>query len=463
MSDFDFLKSFGENLGKEQPFEPAEGEWEKVAATIDKQAAQARFWRLGSRWAVGTAAVVALMALGWGWYHTTQKIEDLQHQVLRLQQRQQMNEVLAIHQNTDHNARNSGQKRTIVIHDTIYRTVVVQQKMQVNVAQSDFVPVPGNKSSLVTASHNTGAIPTDEVNWDKNQAIAKKNQANDNSLTQNTKKGTQNTNHVPTSPNPSNEEQTTPKEVEDFVAPLPIDTPASIPTLQPQITIPVANIQWPADPIADVPAPVVIKPVSRKPLALSFSMGYTAGVLFTKSLDPEKFNAIPTGLQTELGLGKHFRLRATAEYLCGHYSIEKYGEHDSYIPPLPPLNSNDKLHYVNGQQVLWDFTLGARYLFSLGKNQRAFISAAWLNEQAGEQALQYEFKDPGTGEETHLIREAHDTKFHNQFVQVGAGMEWTLWRGLTLQTEAVYQRQVPVTIPLLSERLGLKMGLSYRF
>lgn len=463
MSDFDFLKSFGENLGKEQPFEPAEGEWEKVAATIDKQAAQARFWRLGSRWLIGTAAAVVLLALGWSWYHTTQKMEELQRQVLRLQQRQQITEVKAIHQNTDHTASNSGQKHTIVIHDTIYRTVVVQQKILQNVMQTDFVPALDNKFSSVTASQNKVAIPTEEVNWDKNQAIPKKNQTDDYSLTQNTKEVTQNTNQVLISSNPSNVEGTTAYESDAFIRPLPIETPAFIPTLQPLVTIPVASIPWPADPIADAQAPTAIKPVSRKPLPLSFSLGYTAGVLIAKSFELDQFNAIPTGLQTELGLGKHLRLRATAEYLYGHYSIEHYGEHDSYIPPLPPLNSRDKLHYVNGQQVLWDFTLGARYLFSLGKKQRAFISAAWLNEQAGEQALRYEFKDPGTGEETHVIKEDHNTKFHNQFVQVGAGMEWSLWRGLSLQTEAVYQRQIPVKIPLLSERLGLKVGLNYRF
>lgn len=463
MSDFDFLKSFSENLDKEQPFEPAEGEWEKVAATIDKQAVQARFWRMGSRWLIGTAAAVALIALGLGLYHTTQKMEELQYQVLRLQQRQQMAEVMAINKNTDHIASDSWQKRTIVLHDTIYRTVVVQQKILTNVAQSDLDPALSNKSSSITASKNTGAIPTDEINWDKNQAIAKKNQTDDKSLTQNTKQVTQNANQVPTSPDPSNTEHTTSSNVDAFVAPLPIDTPASIPSLHPLINTPVASIPWPADPIADALAPIVIKPVSRKPLPLSFSIGYTAGVLFTKSLNPEKFNAIPTGLQTELGFGKHFRLRATAEYLNSHYSIEHYGEHDSYIPPLPPLNSSDKLYYVNGQQVLWDFTFGTRYLFSLGKNQRGFVSAAWLNEQAGEQALQYEFKDLITGEDTHLIKEAHNTKFHNQFVQFGAGMEWSLWRGLSLQTEAVYQRQIPVKIPLLSERFGLKLGINYRF
>lgn len=456
MSDFDFLKSFGENLGKERPFEPAEGEWEKVATTLDKQAVQAHFWRLGSRWTIGAAATVALMILGWGWFHTAQKMEDLQSQVLQLQQRQQMNEVATVHQNTDHTAGYSGQKHSIVIHDTIYRTVIVQQKMQLNMTQTNFVPAKGNQNNSVTASQKTDGVPTNEMDWDKNQDLVIKEQSEHKTLTQKTKQG-------PISTNPSNVESTTTNQIEGILTQLPLETPASIPTLQPLIDIPVTNIQWPAAPVDDALPAASIQPISRKPLPLFFAVGYTEGVLFSKSLDLDDFSAIPTGLQTELGWGKHFRLRATAEYLYGHYSIEHYGKHDSYIPPVPPLNSRDKLRYVNGQQVLWDFSLGARYLFSLGKKQRAFISAAWLNEQAGEQALQYEFKDPGTGEETHLIKEVHNTKFHNQFLQVGTGMEWSIWRGLSLQTEAVYQRQIPIKIPLLSERLGLKVGLNYRF
>jgi hypothetical protein len=467
MSEFDFLKSFGEQLGNQRGYEPEDGEWDKVAAAIDQTALRARWYRFGGK-LFGAAAILAVfLLLGWSWLCAFYKIERLEKQVYHLQAK--LNTAAPVSkEKTGHSAQSVVIQKTHIEYDTIYRTIVVDllgsstlsTGWQKNMGKSFFQIAPYPTQSVPEIADKTvfenqnqiGSPPATTNFFEKKEP----------GITEAPKSAE--TNKVNAPVEVLSEEKTLKLPI-DSLRQKPFLTEPELPSsIPPFLKIAPAVIPESEDPIATVTnAPAIQHSIAKAPKPLIFAVGYTGGILFSTSENLSEFNAFSTGVQTEVGWGSHFRIRGSAEYLSSHYTIDRYGRHDGYIPPLPPVNKLDELHYVNGQQILWNFTLGSRYLFSIGKKQRGFVSAAWLNEQAGEQLLQYEFKDPATGEETHLIKEQHDAKFTNQCIQLGAGLEWTLWRGLSLQTEAIYQRQLPVKIPLLAERIGLKVGLLYRF
>jgi opacity protein-like surface antigen len=68
-----------------------------------------------------------------------------------------------------------------------------------------------------------------------------------------------------------------------------------------------------------------------------------------------------------------------------------------------------------------------------------------------------------TEEESYTLVPYNDARFNLSGLQLGAGVEWTFSRRLTLGLEGIYQRHYDTSVLLLAERWGIKLGITHTF
>ncbi|MDX2281560.1 MAG: hypothetical protein NW218_18375 [Saprospiraceae bacterium] len=479
MSDFDFLKEFAKNLDRERLHEPADADWEKLAASLDAQAQAKRRRHLMFAWALPLAASVAFILLGTLLWQTSSQADKMQAEIVRLQKELGMKNGVNLADTTVHHV-------VKIQFDTIYRTVVFQTSLAYS-KQSNFHPnnFGQGADSIFQKDQNRQLVNINQKGTESN--ITFQNESKDTS--QSAKPGVetilQKINGIVTSRpidavDSFSNIRTTPADLtkiqERSITPDQSPFEDRVPQKMDLSMLPFNDILPPKslrkrslpsgfDMVVMVPAPAPPRvPLIRRLRPHDTGIGFTGGMVFPQTKDATPRNSYTLGLSGQMAFGNHLRLLAGAEHGWTNFKVNSSVLDNSNIPPPPtPPTPNDELDYVQVDQPLWDFSMGLRYIFAPEKRLRPFIGAAWMGEQTQEQTLRYNFKNQVTKEETITLVPRNDARFNANGLQIGMGAEWTFTKRLSLGLEGMYQRQYGASVPLLAERWGMKAGVSYRF
>lgn len=469
MSDFDFLKEFGKDLDRERPHEPADKDWEKLAASLDTQDRGKRRRRLILLWAFPVAASVMMAVMGAMLWRTSAQADRLQTEVTRLQMERDVKDEVVL-------ADTLMQTVTVIRYDTIYRTVVVKSSIAED--KSVFVFNRSDKEFHATSRKSESQLSrTKELHQDsleEKNALARStrnenpvNRQKANSIVpveeihaQMDSLASHNTKYAPVADISVRDRIAGDSIMENKdLLPLPskiITTPKS---LQKRRLPDVFNMA-----IA-IPAPTLPRPsLIRHFQPHQFMVGLTGGMLFPQTEHATPRNNYTLGINGQVVFGSHLRLFAGLERGWTNFKIEGDALDNFHIPlPPPPPSPDDILNYAEVKQPLWDFSLGLRYVFLPEKRLRPFVSAAWLAEHTQEQTLKYEFLNLITEEESYTLVPHNNAEFNHGGLQFGAGIEWAFTGRWMLGLEGIYQRQYETSVPLLAERWGMKLGVTRTF
>ena len=479
MSDFDFLKEFAKNLDRERLHEPADADWDKLAASLDTQERGKRRRRLILAWAFPLAASVVFALLGSLLWQASSRADKMQAEIVRLQTELGMKNGIILNDTTV-------QHVVTIQFDTVYRTVVFQPSSAYSI-QSSFYPnnFEQNIDSIYQKSLNKQLVNINQKDTKRNTLL--QNVSKDTTLSAKT------------------DAETSPQKGNGFITAKPLNAvdsftnfrtlPADLVKIHENLTFPNQGPVKDRDPqkmdLAMLPFNDILLPKSLRKQSLpnAFDMavlvsapgplrvplirrlrphdamiGFTGGMVFPQTKDAIPRNSYILGMNGQMTFGNHLRLLAGAEHGWTNFKVNSSALDNSNIPQPPtPPTPNDELDYVQVDQPFWDFSMGLRYIFAPEKRLRPFIGAAWIGEQTQEQTLRYNFKNQVTEEETITLVPRNDARFNANGLQIGMGAEWTFTTRLSLGLEGMYQRQYGASVPLLAERWGLKAGVSYSF
>ncbi len=476
MSDNDFLKEFGKNLGREQRYEASGSDWEKLASSLGAQDRRRRRRRQILAWAFPLVASSAFVLLGAMLWQTRSQSDAMQIEIARLRA------VVAVQKSTS-TTDTTVRHISVIQYDTIYRTVVLRTHLP-SVAASGF----GSKNITPIASSVLQKTKNQYFEIDKQEAISSDSPHPRSPPA------------APVATLPAGSDQATPLPHTEVIPPeaavknasdhlsrtptgqvdeakiqianaVPDGSPRSpglytlpqkvLPALQSHVK---RHLYRPSDLTVVLPeaAPRPV-PMIRRLRPHSAMVGITSGLLFPRTAGVEYRNNYTIGLAGQIALGRHLRLLVGAEYGSANFKVRGSASDNFKIPPVATPNPNDVLNYVELQQPLWDFSLGLRYVFMPEKRLHPFIGASWAMEQTQEERRRYKFVNALTEEPTYVLVQRNGTRFNANGLQIGTGLEWVFAKRLSFRLEGIYQWQRATSVPLLPERWGLRAGLGYRF
>lgn len=481
MSDFDFLKEFSKNLDRERLHEPADADWEKLAASLDAQAQGKRRRHLMFAWALPLAASVAFILLGTLLWQTSSQADKMQAEIVRLQTELSMQNGAILADTTVHHI-------VTIQFDTIYRTVVFQTSPAYS-RQSNFYPnnFGHGADSIFQKSQNTQLVNTNQKRTEDNipfQNVSKDTNAITLSAKTSTETALQKVNVLVKAEalaevDSFTKSRTIPADLVKIQArsTTPDQSPAEdrVPQKMDLSMLPLKDILPPKSrhkqylPIAFDMAVMVQATPPRVPLISRLHpqdamIGFTGGMLFPQTKDAIPRNSYTLGLNGQIAFGNHLRLLAGAEHGRTNFKVNGSALDNSNIPPPPtPPTPNDVFDYVQVEQPLWDFSLGLRYVFAPEKKLSPFVGATWVGEQTMEQTLKYEFRNQVTQEEIYTLVPRNDARFNASGLRLELGAEWAFGKRMSLGLGGMYQRQYGTSVPLLAERWGVKAEVAYSF
>lgn len=460
MSEFDFDKEFADHIRKERLFEPADAEWDKVAAELDALEARKRRRRRIFLWAVPLAASAAFAFLGVALLRAYTRVGAMQIEITRLKSQVAEKDEITL---TDTIVRHF----SVIRYDTLYRrTVVIQNPMSRTSDQGTYqndIGLTDKPESQKSNIRSTVSFP------DENKNIETRIQEGAN---------TEPSTHVSTADSLGaikndrsgitlGSEIATAKikypDTESIARDNGLTSIELLSSIQLQDLRNKEKYRLPDMGLLLIPAPAESRhdKLIRRFRPYDVTAGITGGMVFPQTRSAKPLDTYSAGLTGELAFGRHCRLRGSAEYVPTQFRVTPAGQIDLNIPLLTPPTPNDVLTYVQIKQPLWDFLLGLRYGFVPEKRLRPFMSAAWVGEKTLEQALQYEFKNQVTEEEVFIRVPRAESRFNANGLRLGLGVEWALANRLSFQLEGTYQRQFSTAAPLLAERWGIKAGVAY--
>ena len=476
MNDFDFLKQFAQNLDREEVHEPTESDWNKVVEALSVRDQRKRRRRALLAWAFPVAASTVFVILGTMLMQSRSYADSMQSEIVQLQKEINL-------WKTTSQVDTFVQHVTLIQHDTIYRTVLITQA-------SDLKFNPENSAGgLMTVDRNT-AYPNGQVS----QQIKSEN---NNSLlnstqTPNTRNGFGTVDSSTTTPvidvvqheslinnrdgsmeigivgvedsinNQPGENNAANSKTENRLGNLSNLPGISIPTLKSQFT---KRLPDGFDLAVGLPAPEPQRPTLIHRLKPRNAMvDVTGGVLIPRSKDGVPGNNFIFGVNGKMAFGSHLRLVAGFEYGWINFKVKGSELEQNDIPEIAPPSSDDELKYVLLKQPVRDVSIGLNYVFIPEKRLHPYIGMSWVGEQTLEQTLNYEFQNTTNGEESNVyVPRSNNVYFNTNGLKIGLGLEWTFAKQFSMGLEGSYLRRNPPTVPLLSERYGIKASLAYSF
>lgn len=480
MSDFDFLKKFAKDFDKERFLEYAEEEWEKIATSLDALTRKKQRRRLLSLWALPLAASMVFTLLGYLLWQTGSRADKMQAEIVCLQKQLVLKNGVILSDTTVHHV-------VTIQFDTIYRTVVFQTSSAYS-RQSNFFPnnLGISEDFIYQKSQNNQPVNINQKEHKGNYPF--QNMSNDTAFPENTgnesftnKKNDDlvlarptiamdNFTNIRKSPahlerNPEPSTKLDQYSVEEK-APQKMDLSM---LLLKGILLPEDRIKKHLNNgldkavIARVTLPPRVPLIHRKRLHDAM-IGFTGGILFPNTRYALPLSSYSFGLNGQMAYVNYIRVTAGIEFDQTNFKVSSSALDNSYIPPPPsPPTPDDDFNFVEVGQPLWDFSLGLRYLFLPDKKLHPFIEAAWVGELTLEQKLKYEFLNRLTKEENYTVVPRNDPWFNAAGLQFELGTEWVFNKRFSFGLGGLYHRQFNTSVPLLSERWGIKVGLNCSF
>ncbi|MCB0639969.1 MAG: hypothetical protein KDC54_25280 [Lewinella sp.] len=347
---------------------------------------------------------------------------------------------------------------TTVVRDTVYRTVIVEERVQPSLALSPaFTPsgTTGLMSGLPAPRPFTDRL-SDDISI---RPAANSEQADEHQVI-----ATQRTAAT------GQEQETPPDEV------IPADAAAvwNIPlaalatrfpdTLAYAYPPPALVVELPEQERQRKRLPDYLRPVQPTYLALAA----TAGPFWSLNLsEHESCHCYGGAIRAEIGYAFPLRLVTGGELLNQDFQLHPEDEEEHYehhYPVLPPNDPADQLHEVYGNFRYLQLPLGLQYRFAEQRAFSPYLGAGVMATRPLRSSLQYEYRGPGydyyiSGNDW-LPKELALTD-----AWATAGLQWqwsTHWR---LMLEGTYQwRVAEAPYAFLKHQLvQLRAGLGYQF
>ncbi len=433
MNDFDFDKSFADDLQKGFEFEFVEADWEKMAARLE--AAERRRRRRGvAFFAFPVAASAGLLLMGWGLWRMSDRVETLQNELSRLQSA--LPAVVAGADTTIHHV-------SVIQYDTIYRTIVLQESRWAT--ESSRFSGPGRYDSLkfgkqdsVSGSRQQFAPPV----ADFIKPVDPVNHIGSESVQPDTLSwGSQN-----------------------LVANEPPDR-----VFNPLNLLPARQDRLQADrrpnPLQKVDLPPFHKPAKDLVAGMIYrlrphnvGLGLSVGSAWPQVNKTQSSAGFTGGVAGQVAFGQRIRLKAEFRWSRVWFKI-KNGDQD--VPFLSPPTPDDVLDFVQVRQPSIDYLLGLQYQLRPERRLQPYFALAWAGSNTLEQTLQYEFHNAITKSETNVEMPYTEQNAFRARWQLGLGAEWHFGKRLALGGEAFWQNPIGNGGFLEGSRVGLKANIYY--
>lgn len=400
MNDFDFDKSFSDDLRRERFEEPADQNWERLAASLDRLDRQ-RAWRKrllfgGLPLLVATSLAVFFSSK---WQAADRRADLLETRVGELERQVFSKENGGL---TERQATVFSKKET-----PSQQVFSDEKAATANEPATDFSEKEAAKQVILTVEK---ATTTNELAT----GFSKKEAAESLNLT--TEKADL-TNLFPA----EIQKAATTKSIEELVE-LPPKSLKPMKFLRKMIFQPVSKL--------------VEKPV--RPLKTPrFAAGLTGGLVASDGHESWPGEGWSGGLGAHFLLRKGWRLTGGIEWSRAEYESRFGGFPD--VPPPP--NAGDEFHRAAHSQEETTVLLGVRRQFRVEKRLQPFVSLAWAGVQPIESETEFQFINPVSGQRSSIKLPSEDSShFDAANLRLGFGGSWKLRPRLELGLQTGWQK-----------------------
>jgi hypothetical protein len=479
MSDFDFLKEFGKNLDKEQPYNFAEADWNDMDNRLNAQALAEKKRNYWKTWALPLAVSLGFLTMGYALWENMLQSAKMQSEI------QQLKVNLEAKNSTISQRDTLVQRVNIVRYDTVYRTIVltreIREKKQSSTLFLNQNQFESNKeinqnlafNSIEIAPKTTGNISLKIGEISENVQSLNDLKEVDNSILTTKKIDLVQNNEkkevlipkkeVLISSNNANEifilsERKVARKSTQLFNISALKTP-----IKPIKSI--TNQELPVGNILLKPMPMIAYKtgIIRKFHPHNFTLGiHQGGVVFDKE-NQDTHASYTKGASLEMALTKRLHLIGSIDFVKIDFEVRANDLNQFQIPVVQPPAPNYAFNQVQVKQPILDYSLGLRYDIFKRKKMCPYFSLAYIGEQTFERSLMYDFIHFTNGDKETIRKRSSAHDDFTSGVKVAVGVDWFVFKRWSLGFNGYVQKQFSNQNSFLGERVGINVGVKYHF